>query len=84
MRDIPKAVIITLFGLYEFLIMCFGLRNEVQSFQRLVNIVLFAFAYVCNIYTYITSITYIYAYQINIIMDVGFVNSVLHMQVLWS
>jgi hypothetical protein len=35
--DIPKTVIITLFGLFEYMYMPFGLRNAAQSFQRLMD-----------------------------------------------
>jgi hypothetical protein len=36
-KDIPKTVIITLFGLFEFLYMHYGLLNVAQSFQRLMD-----------------------------------------------
>lgn len=42
--------ITTLFGLYAFSIMCFGLKNTAQTFQRFINGVLqvltFVFAYI--------------------------------------
>ena len=34
-EDIPKTVIATPFGLFEFLFMAFGLRNAAQALQRL-------------------------------------------------
>jgi len=36
-EDIPKTVIITPFGLYEFPFMTFGLRNAAQTFQRFID-----------------------------------------------
>ena len=38
--DIPKAAITTLFGLFEFMHMTFGLKNAAQTFQSLINKVL--------------------------------------------
>lgn len=52
-RDIHKTAVTTPFGLYEFPVMCFGLRNAAQTFQRVVNEVLrglhFAFAYIDDV-----------------------------------
>jgi len=43
----------TSFGLFEFPVMCFGLRNAAQTFQRLVNSILngldYVFAYVDDV-----------------------------------
>lgn len=51
--DIPKTAVTTPFGLYEFPVMCFGLRNAAQTFQRFINGVLhgmdFAFAYIDDV-----------------------------------
>jgi len=35
--DISKTAIITLFGLFEFPYMTFGLRNAAQTFQRFMD-----------------------------------------------
>ena len=51
--DIPKTAITTLFGLYEFTSMPFGLRNAAQTFQRFMDQVLhelpFAYDYIDDI-----------------------------------
>lgn len=52
-KDIPKTAVITPFGLFEFLVMPFGLRNAAQTFQRLMNILFadldFCFCYLDDI-----------------------------------
>uniref|UniRef100_A0A5S6Q088 RNA-directed DNA polymerase n=1 Tax=Trichuris muris TaxID=70415 RepID=A0A5S6Q088_TRIMR len=52
-QDIPKTAITTPFGLYEFTMMPFGLRNAAQTFQRFIDQVLRGingcFAYVDDI-----------------------------------
>ena len=47
-EDIPKTVITTLFGMYKFRYMLFGLRTAIQTFQRFIDEVLrnFDFCYV--------------------------------------
>ena len=51
--SIPKTAIITPFGLYEFLVMPFGLRNAGNTFQRMMDSILrdipFAFVYIDDI-----------------------------------
>lgn len=52
-EDIQKTAIITPFGLFEFPVMTFGLRNAAQTFQRFIDTVLrgleFAFPYLDDI-----------------------------------
>jgi len=53
-QDIPKTVVITtLFGLFEFPVMCFSLLNAAQTFQRVINDMLlglnFSFAYIDDV-----------------------------------
>ena len=52
-EDIPKTAVITPFGLYEFPVMTFGLRNASQTFQRYINSALgdldFVFVYIDDI-----------------------------------
>lgn len=47
--DVPKTAIITPFGLFEFTVMTFGMRNAAQTFQRYMNTALkglpFVFVY---------------------------------------
>jgi hypothetical protein len=45
-EDIPKTVIATHFGLWEFLFMAFGLRNAAQALQRLKDNILMGHDYV--------------------------------------
>lgn len=51
--DIQKTAIITPFGLYEYLVMPFGLRNSAQTFQRFMDSI---FRGVPNVYVYIDDI----------------------------
>ncbi|XP_059361850.1 uncharacterized protein LOC132101153 [Carassius carassius] len=57
--DIPKTAVITLFGLFEFLRMPFGLKNAAQSFQRLIDSdlrdLIFLFVYLDDILVASTS-----------------------------
>jgi hypothetical protein len=45
-EDIQKTAISTLFGLWEFLFMAFGLRNAAQALQRLKDNILMGLDYV--------------------------------------
>ena len=51
--DVEKTAVITPFGLFEYLGMCFGLRNAAQTFQRYADAALgdlpFAFVYIDDI-----------------------------------
>ena len=47
--DIKKTAIITLFGMFEFLRLPFGLRNAGQTFQRLMDQILSGLPY-CFVY----------------------------------
>jgi len=52
-QDMHKTAVTTPFGLFEFPVMCFGLRNAAQTFQRVINDILrgldFVFAYIDNV-----------------------------------
>lgn len=52
-EDIAKTAVITPFGLFEFVVMTFGLRNAAQSFQRFIHRVLkdldYVFVYIDDI-----------------------------------
>ncbi|XP_036148380.1 uncharacterized protein LOC105840895 [Monomorium pharaonis] len=52
-QDRPKTAVITPFGLFEFDVMTFGLRNAAQTFQRLMDTVLrgldFCFGYMDDV-----------------------------------
>lgn len=51
--DIPKTAVTTPFGLFEYTVMPFGLRNAAQTFQRFIDTVLrgldFCYAYLDDI-----------------------------------
>ena len=47
--DIPKTAITTLFGLYEYTVMPFGLSNAAQTFQKFIDTVLRGLAYLDDI-----------------------------------
>lgn len=58
-QDVPKSAVITLFGLFEFLQLPFGLKRTAQNFQRLMDSVLqglsFLFGYLDDILVASTS-----------------------------
>jgi hypothetical protein len=58
--DIQKTAITTLFGLFEFLFMPFGLLNAAKTFQRFMDYILreleFCFAYVNDILVFSRSL----------------------------
>jgi hypothetical protein len=58
--DIQKSAITTLFGIFEFSFMSFGLRNAAQTFQRFMDDILrgldFCFAYLDDILVFSRSI----------------------------
>ena len=45
-EDIPNTAIVTPFGLFEYLLMPFGLKNAAQTFQRLVDRIFAGLPYV--------------------------------------
>ncbi len=51
--DVAKTAVITPFGLFEFLLMPFGLRNAAQTFQRFIDQITrdleFAYVYIDDI-----------------------------------
>lgn len=59
-EDIPKTAVCTPFGLFEFRVMTFGLRNAAQTFQRFLNKILegldFIFAYIDDVLIASTSV----------------------------
>ena len=59
--DIKKTAIITLFGMFEFLRLPFGLRNAGQTFQRLMDQILsglpYCFVYVDDILVFSPDLT---------------------------
>ena len=48
-EDVPKTAIVTLFGMFEFLCLPFGLRNTGNTFQRMMDHILGNLPY-CFIY----------------------------------
>ena len=48
LEDVPKTSITTLFGLFEFLKMPFGLHNAAQTFQCFMNQVLQGIDFACT------------------------------------
>jgi len=52
-QDIPNTTVTTPFGLFEFPVMCFDLRNAAQTFQRVINDMLrglnFSFTYIDDV-----------------------------------
>ena len=52
-EDVENTAVITPFGLFEYLVMCYGLRNAAQTFQRFADGALgdlpFVFVYIDDI-----------------------------------
>ena len=60
-EDVQKTAIITLFGMFEFLRLPFGLRNAGNTFQRMMDQILgnlpFCFAYIDDILVFSLNLT---------------------------
>lgn len=52
-EEVHQTAVMKLFGLFEFLVMCFGLCNVTQTFQQLINNILRELDFV---FTYIDSV----------------------------
>ena len=60
-KDIPKTVIITPFGMFEFLCLLFGLQNTGNTFQRMMSQILgnlpYCFVYIDDILVFSLDLT---------------------------